>query len=153
MFHVSVEVSQQLYRRFETGVDPLIRILHKPTFGKELALFHSQGASSTHGLNKGFEALIFTIYFAAITSMKAEEVVSIFGMDRTTMRGKYMVAVEQALANARFLQSEELMPLQACVLFNVRRFLYYQSARYGWATDGAPRGRYVCVVRKIHGRP
>lgn len=127
MFHVSVEVSQQLYRRFGTAVDPLIRILHKPTFEKELTLFHRNGARSTHGLNKGFEALIFAIYFGAITSMRADEVVSMFGVDRAVMRKRYMVAVEQALANARFLQSEELMPLQACVLFNVR-----QSSHEAW---------------------
>lgn len=153
MFHVSVEVSQQLYQRFLTAVDPLIRVLHRPTLEKELALFHSQGASSTHGLNKGFEALIFSIYFAALTSMRSEEVVSMFGVDRVTMRGKYMVAVEQALANSRFLQSEELMPLQACVLFNVRRFLCYCSVRCGQATDSASRRRYVCVVRRIRGHP
>lgn len=121
MFHVSVEMSQQLYQRFGTAVDPLVRILHKPTFEKKLALFHSNGAGSTHGLGKGFQALIFAIYFGAITSMHADEVVSMFGVGKAVMRGRYMVAVEQALANARFLQSEELMPLQACVLFNVRR--------------------------------
>lgn len=131
MFHVSVEISQQLYQRFKIAVDPLIRVLHKPTFEKEIVLFHDQGASSTCGLNKGFEALIFSIYFSAITSMETDEVFGMFGVDRATMRGRYMVAVEQALANARFLQSEELMPLQACIIFNVRPSFPLIVARCG----------------------
>lgn len=122
MFHLCPEVSQHLYHRFVHSVDPLIRILHKPTFERQLALFHRQGPNSTLGLNKGFEAMIFSIYFAAITSMTPDSVLSLFGVDQKTMQGRYMIAVEQSLSNARFFQSEELMPLQAGVLFNVRKF-------------------------------
>lgn len=129
MFHLNPDLSQKLYQRYVYAVDPLLRILHKPTFEKQLALFHRQGPHSALVLNKGFEALIFSIYFAAITSMPPDAVFSVFGVDRKTLQGKYMIAVEQALANARFLQSEELMPLQACVIFNVRTPLAFQRTR------------------------
>lgn len=123
IFHLSVELSQQLYSIYVTSVDPLVRILHKPTFSRQLALFHCQGPGSTLGLNKGFEALVFAIYFAAIMALLPDQVVALFGTSKNAMVQRYQIAVEQALANARFLQSEELMPMQAFVLFNVRLLL------------------------------
>lgn len=116
MFHLPVEVSQHLYDTYVQAVDPLVRILHKPTLARQLARFHAVGSESSG--SGGFEALLFAVYFAAITSMLPARVVEVFGCDKKAMLTRYQVAVEQALSNAKFLQSEELMPLQAFVLFN-----------------------------------
>lgn len=156
MFYVSVEMSQALYQRFGSGVDPLVRILHKPSFEKQLALFHQNGACSTYGLGEGFEALIFSVYFSAVISMKNDDVLGLFGVDRAAIIERFTFAIAQALANARFLQSEELMPLQACVIFNVRQSLrlppcWLFLVECKQAIDRASRYRCVCAVRQIHG--
>ncbi|RPB06877.1 hypothetical protein P167DRAFT_514136, partial [Morchella conica CCBAS932] len=115
IFHLPVALSQHLYDTYVQAVDPLVRVIHKPTCARQLAAFHALGCQSA---SKDFEALLFAIYFAAITSMLPARVVELFGCDKKAMLARYHVAVEQALSNARFLQSEELMPLQALVLFN-----------------------------------
>lgn len=147
-------LSQHLYDTYVQAVDPLVRVIHKPTCALQLATFHALGCGSA---SKDFEALLFAIYFAAITSMLPVRVVELFGCDKKAMLARYHVAVEQALSNARFLQSEELMPLQALVLFCVCSISLIMDCYsppppfFFPTTDGSVFFRRVCVEGKIPG--
>lgn len=55
------------------NVDPIVKLLHVPTTTKIIK--ELRGDIST--VSPGVEALLFSIYFAAITSMEAEEVCDI----------------------------------------------------------------------------
>ncbi|CUS07130.1 unnamed protein product [Tuber aestivum] len=113
-FYPTPAQAARLYEIFVVSVDPVVRLLHKPTFESKLARL--QEHDPLHP-DRGFEALAFSVYYAAVNSLHPDNVQQMFGTDKPYLLNKYRVAVELALANAGFLQSEELMTLQALVLF------------------------------------
>ena len=68
-------------------------------------------------LDKGTEALIFAIYFAAVTSMPEGDVERRFGANKKAVTTKYRVTVEQALMSAGFLNAQDITTLQAFIIF------------------------------------
>lgn len=59
-----------IWQVYVENVDPLVKILHKPTMEKLIRDMRV----SLDVLTPGTEALMFSIYYAAITSMEADEV-------------------------------------------------------------------------------
>jgi hypothetical protein len=105
----------QLWQIYISNVNPLLKITHTPTLQ---ALIISASANPAK-IPKPLEALMFAIYFAAITSLTEDEVQSTFGEDRAILLGKFHNATQQALINASFMRSSELMVLQAFFLYLV----------------------------------
>ncbi|KAI1350790.1 fungal-specific transcription factor domain-containing protein [Xylaria sp. FL0043] len=113
------------------NVDPIIKLLHIPTMTKTIKALRSDMSTMTPGV----EALMFSIYFAAITSMEHDEVVTNFGAEKQQLIARYRFATEQALAKASCVTSSELVVLQAFVLFLilVRR---YDDTKFSSALTG-----------------
>lgn len=63
-----------LWSVYQENVEPLIKLLHIPT--TDAVLRDARRGSGT--LSTGQEALVFSIYFAAVTSLEPEEVCSAF---------------------------------------------------------------------------
>ena len=105
----------QLWQIYLNNVNPLLKITHTPTLQAQII---SAGAN-TSKITRPLEALMFAIYFAAITSMGEEEVQSTFAEDKAVLLGKYHNATQQALVNAGFMRSQDLMVLQALFLYLV----------------------------------
>ncbi|KAL2261134.1 hypothetical protein VTK26DRAFT_4646 [Humicola hyalothermophila] len=103
----------QLWQIYLNNVNPLLKITHTPTLQAQII---SAGAN-TAKIPRPLEALMFAIYFAAITSMSEEEVQTTFAEDKAVLLGKYHNATQQALVNAGFMRSSELMVLQALILY------------------------------------
>lgn len=84
---------------------------------------------------KGLEALLFAIYYSVATSLTTEECLERFGEERSTLLARYRFAVEQGLARANFLVTEEMVVLQAFVIFLIclRR---NEDARVIWTLTG-----------------
>ncbi|KAI1323390.1 fungal-specific transcription factor domain-containing protein [Xylariaceae sp. FL0255] len=123
---------QQFYWQiFRENVDPLVKILHVPTMNKLI----SELRTNMNSITPGHEALMFTVYFAAIISMEAEDVLTNFGAEKTELVARYRFASEQALAKAGFLNTSELVVVQALMLFIVvvRRYDY---TRFAWTLNG-----------------
>ena len=59
-----------LWSVFQENVDPLVKVIHKPTM--ELVLREARKSSAS--LSPANEALVFSIYYAAVTSMTSDEV-------------------------------------------------------------------------------
>ncbi|KAF2151828.1 hypothetical protein K461DRAFT_279343 [Myriangium duriaei CBS 260.36] len=116
---------------FKDRVDPLVKVLHLPSITPTIL------ASSSHlgNLSRGFEALLFAIYYGATTSLSPKECLSMLGEERGTLLHRYRFGVEQALARAGFLTAEEMVIIQAFVLFLMclRR---NSSARVIWTLTG-----------------
>jgi hypothetical protein len=93
----------------------LLRLLHVPSVAKIMA----QTQMDPTALTRGQEALVSAIYYAAVTSTPAEEVLGHFGVDRHSLIARYEAAVQQALVNASFLNTQDLTVLQAFVLYLV----------------------------------
>lgn len=96
-------------------VDPLLKVLHFPTFWSAAtgALQHPQA------LSKSLEALMFAFYLAAGSALQEDECYSVFGMSQQALLSRYRVAARRALINARFLSTSSPNTLRAFVLFMV----------------------------------
>lgn len=100
-------------------VDIIFKILHRPTFEPLLKTAAQDAASIPKGA--GYEALMFAMYFAAVTSLTAEECTALLGKDRTNLASQFRHCCEISLANADFLNSTDLQVLQAFSLYLVSR--------------------------------
>lgn len=105
----------QLWQFFISNVNPLLKITHAPTLQPQIISASADPAK----IPRPLEALMFAIYFAAITSLTEEDVRATFGEDRNFLLKKYHDAAQQALVNAGFMRSSELMVLQALFLYLV----------------------------------
>lgn len=127
--HPSAIQTFQLWQIYINNVNPLLKISHVPTLQGQIV---GAGADPAK-ISKPLEALMFAIYLIAITSMRDEEVQSTFGEDRSVLLSKYHGATQQALVNANFMKSQELMVLQALFLYlvsfllNLSLSIYYHA--------------------------
>lgn len=99
------------------SVDPLMKILHRPTVEKAFDLCIANPAD--HLLSRTTEALFFAMYFGAVTSMQPDSCVKQLGEDRRLLSAQYKQAVEHALARADYLNSTSLETLQAFMIYSV----------------------------------
>lgn len=119
------------WQTFLENVHPLVKILHAPTMTKTI----KEVQNNLNNLSKSTEALMFSIYFATITSMNAEQVQSNFGISKATLLKQYRFGTEQALARAGLLNTNEIVTVQAFILFLVcvRR---HDDTRFVWTMTG-----------------
>ena len=97
------------------NVDSPIKILHGPMLrgymrGECSYLNYAPGAPAV-------EALSFSVYFAAVTSVSEEECSASFGVPRDILCATYRSHVEHALAQAEFVISRDVTILQAFMLY------------------------------------
>lgn len=101
------------WRLYKENVDPLVKVLHIPTIEPTILT----AASHLANLSRGFEALLFAIYYGAATSLSADDCITKLGEEKNVLLARYRFAIEQALARANFLITEEIVVLQAFVIF------------------------------------
>lgn len=106
-------------------VDPILKLLHRPTL---LAMLPAE----IPRLTPSQEALAFSVYFAAITSLPSASCLANLGQDRATLAQTYQMAVERALAAADYLNSTDLECLQALLLY-VACLRVHNNSRASWA--------------------
>ncbi|RPA85548.1 hypothetical protein BJ508DRAFT_322588 [Ascobolus immersus RN42] len=104
---------EYIYRRYVESVDPFIRIIHKPTFERQLRLF--QEHPNHPGLGANFEPLLFGMCLVSITSMHPDFIRSHHQTTKEQLLQKYRVALEEALANARYLHCKDIPTLQGMI--------------------------------------
>ncbi|KAJ5746503.1 hypothetical protein N7520_011685 [Penicillium odoratum] len=129
-YHPPLPKVSKFWEIYKENVAPLITILHKPTVRNLLV----EAAQNPENLDKNSEALVFSIYLSAIISSKPEDCLAQLGEDRKTAVKRYRFAVEQALSKAGFLNTQNLMLLQAAVLFMIciRR---EDDSKFVWSMD------------------
>ncbi|KAI1748769.1 hypothetical protein F4782DRAFT_341852 [Xylaria castorea] len=117
---------------FKENINFAVQILHMPTVNKIAR--RSRGSDIT-SLTPANEALLFSIYYAAITSMEDDDVMNNFGSTKTNLNLKYRLGLEHALARADFLNVPDIVLVQAFTIFLllVRR---YDSPRFVWMLTG-----------------
>lgn len=102
---------------YMTNVDPMSKILHKPTLRKFISGAKDH-IDTMPGVSK-MQALMFAIYFAAVTSLTPDECLAQFGDHKQQLLDRYRFGTEQALIQANLLVSMEMVPLQALVIYLV----------------------------------
>jgi hypothetical protein len=110
-----------LFHFYLTNIDPLCRILHRPTIASYLANLEELHDHSTRRLKfTSLEAITFAMYFTAVTSMSSQECMAHLGEAKHILLGRYKKGTETALAEADLLNTMELVTLQAFTLYIVR---------------------------------
>jgi hypothetical protein len=114
---------------FFANVDPVCKVLHKPAIYASTKLAF-RDLDAIH--KKGFEALLFTIYFGAVTSLDESDCEKEFRTSRVELLRRYRFGLETSLTNADFLRSTDISLLQAlCLYLTVLRAT--DKSRYGWS--------------------
>lgn len=116
--HPDNKYAMLLLAMYIRNVDPMAKLLHVPTLynsvmvaARKLPLLRPEW---------GRDALLFSIYFAAIISISDVECLEQFNESRAALASAFRRATEHALRNAGFMESTELITLQAFVIFVVR---------------------------------
>ncbi|GKZ16460.1 hypothetical protein AbraIFM66951_007144 [Aspergillus brasiliensis] len=118
----------QLWQTFLNRIDPIIKILHVPSTQPRIFAAINQPAAAPADLH----ALLFAIFFAATTSMLAEDP----GHEQRRSEVKrYQQGLELALYQSNFLDSPTLTSLQAMSIYQMC-LRYYNSGRSGWTMRG-----------------
>lgn len=130
-FHPPANQILTYWEVYKENVDPLVKILHRPCTEKTL----SDAAKDLDHISKPLECMMFSIYFAAVTSLSDEDCMNMTGMEKGSALTKYRFAFEQAMARAGFLSTTELVILQAFTIFLicVRR---HDDTRFVWTLTG-----------------
>lgn len=129
--HPPPYAAKALWEIYKENVDPLIKVIHVPTFEPVVL----DAFNHPEKIPKGLECFLFTIYYGAITSLTDEECQAQWGESRTSLLSKYRFGLEQGLARANFLYCDETIVLQALVVFLIllRR---NDDARKIWTLTG-----------------
>jgi hypothetical protein len=129
--HPPEQQARDFWSMYKENVDPLVKVLHIPTF--EPVFFDAIGNLTK--VPKGLEALLFAVYYGAVTSTTPETCIERWAEDRNTLLERYSFGLEQALARANFLYCDEIVILQAFVVYLIllRR---NDAARKIWTLTG-----------------
>lgn len=117
---------------FSENVNSIFQIVHIPTIKNMVRDWRGR---EMKGLSPANEALMFAIYYAAITSMEEEDVLLNFGTTKVELNLKYRQGLEHALARADFLNVPDFVLVQAFAIFLTlaRR---HDSPRFVWMMTG-----------------
>ena len=110
--------AMQLWQAFVTNVDPIAKILHIPT---TQAIVYA-AINSPQMIKEDLRALLFSIYFAATTSLTSTAAASLLGQDKSITLNKYKQGLEQSLAAANILETPSISSLQALTIYLVGIF-------------------------------
>ncbi|KAJ5538140.1 hypothetical protein N7494_007619 [Penicillium frequentans] len=116
---------------FSENVNNIAQIVHMPSTSKMI----SELRGDMSKLTPSNEALMFSIYYAAVTSMEEEDIMINFGVSKQHLNLKYRLGLEHALAKADFLNAPDLVLVQSLANFLLlaRR---HDSPRYVWMMTG-----------------
>lgn len=110
--------SQTLFKIWEIYVDradPLMKLLHLPTFWVSL----TNALHDPHHISKSLQALIFAFYLVTISSLEEDECLRLLGGTKPDVFGRYKRTARKALIDAGFLHTSSPTTLRAYSLFIV----------------------------------
>jgi Fungal Zn(2)-Cys(6) binuclear cluster domain len=109
-----------LYHFYLANVDPLCKILHRPTINAYLASSQELLDQSNRRFKfTSLEAISFAVYFAAVTSMTPQDCLTHLSKDKDVLLAQYKRNTETALAQADLLNTMEMVTLQAFTIYIV----------------------------------
>ncbi|KAF4763127.1 hypothetical protein N7455_010887 [Penicillium solitum] len=152
---------------FLANVDPIHRIVHRPSLARRFDAFirthyHLEndqppvitGSSSSmvsHTKNMvSFEPLAMSIFYAAVNSMKDTDVSAMFGTDKSYLLNRYRTGTEVHLKRQKFMASRIFEVLQAFVILLTAQYREDDMGKVGPLTGLAIR---VATVHGLHRDP
>jgi transcription factor-like protein len=115
---------------FHENVNFAIQIVHAPALDRL-----ARAARTTPPASPSDDALLFAVYYAAVTSMEDSDVLASFGAPKSDLNYRFRLGLEHALARADFVRLPDLALVQAFTIFLAlaRR---HDSPRYVWMMAG-----------------
>ena len=118
---VSVDVSQ-LCLVYVRQVDPVIKILHRPSLQRWLV--RGEGYLGYPSGHASVEALSAAVCYSAASSMTENQCHASFHINKSTVVADYRKACEAAMQRADLLATRDITVLQAFVLYLVSVHIY-----------------------------
>lgn len=102
---------------YARNVDPMFKLLHIPTVRNLI----TKASANPQKIPSGnyVEALMFSVYYAAITSLTDRQCQQCFEDGRDSLLARYRSGTETALINADLMNTTELGTIQALAIFIV----------------------------------
>ncbi|KAJ5215824.1 uncharacterized protein N7498_002231 [Penicillium cinerascens] len=112
-------VKRQLFEVYLQQVDPVIKILHRPSLNRwmvhgEPYLAYTEGHPSV-------EALGSAVCYSAVSSMTENQCLAMFHSKKADLAAESRVACETAIGQAGLLSTRDITVLQAFILYLVAR--------------------------------
>lgn len=121
-----------LWQVFLDSVDPILKIIHVPTTQRGV-LRASQNLAQ---VPPEFESLMFSIYYAAVTSMQYSVSFQTLSQEERQMSlNRYRLGMEQALCRANFMSTPDVTTLQALTIYLICARQSIDKA-YIWSMTG-----------------
>lgn len=105
----------RLWQIYSDNINPLLKVTHAPTLQARIL----DAAVDVAGISRELEALMFSIYCAAIITLGEDDCRATLGESKTKLLRKFQDACHQALINCGFLRSRERDCLTAFFLYLV----------------------------------
>lgn len=136
----SAEDCFELLEIFLANVDPMTRLVHKPSLRRRLAHYVNQtygivnqdAGEESEGLTPdpsihSFKPLALAIFYSAANSMSPESVLMQFSADKEMLLAQFQRGVELGLGREGFLTTPSIEVLQAFVLLLVSNHSYFDG--------------------------
>ncbi|KAK6064124.1 hypothetical protein SCUP234_13129 [Seiridium cupressi] len=104
----------RLWQVYLDNVNPLLKATHTPTLQRSII----EATGNMSSITPTLEALMFSIYSVAISSLSVDDCQAIFG-SRDELSIRYQFGCQQALANCGFLRTDDRNCLTALYLYLV----------------------------------
>lgn len=133
-FHPTPQDAMKLWAVYTEYVEPLVRIVHIATTAKMVETVSQQ----PHTASKAQECLLFAIYNFAMVALDDDDCLREFGQSRHDLTNKFSYALKQALVNAQWLATTEIMVFQALLLYliSVRGHVVVYDPHTFWVMTG-----------------
>ncbi|KAF7175306.1 hypothetical protein CNMCM7691_007346 [Aspergillus felis] len=117
---------------FLANVDPIVRVVHRPSLARRFDGFirthysldktpvgssYSNNMAFDPNQSDAFEPLAMSIFYATINSMKETDVSTVFNTDKSHLLRRYRAGTEAYLKQHEFMTSRIFEVLQAFVIF------------------------------------
>ncbi|PYI00057.1 hypothetical protein BO71DRAFT_367596 [Aspergillus ellipticus CBS 707.79] len=131
-FH-ELQICQRLFQIYLAQVDPVIKILHRPSLHGYLS--EGKRYLSYENSHPAPAALASAIYYAAICSLTQDQSLLIFGMGKNHLVSRYQREADAALERANFILTDDITVLQAFVISIIASRSHDRSPRL-WTMFG-----------------
>ncbi|KAH8203507.1 hypothetical protein TruAng_002378 [Truncatella angustata] len=117
-----------LWTVFKKNIDPLLKVLHVPSMDKTIQMI----IQNPNSLTPKVEALLFSISYAAISSLEENDVNIYLRNKKAYLITQSRTSIERALAKANFRNTFDLGVLQALTIYLVIAHRH-EDIRCPWA--------------------
>lgn len=113
----------RLWQIYLDNVNPLLKVTHTPSLQARILA----AAGDILNIKPDLEALMFSIYCAAIFSLTETDCFAMFASPRSSLLAAYQMGCQQALVNSSFLRTTSRDCLTALYLYLVSKSLLWRD--------------------------